>query len=201
MPLKIRLSRGGAKKRPFYRIVIADARAPRDGRYIERIGTYNPLLPKDHPTRVTLKPERVKYWLDNGATPTDRVARFLGHAEIIPMPAARNNPNKAKPRPKTVEREKAREEAAKAAAEAPPPEPEAVEEPAAEEAQAAPEPEPEAAPEAAEPEPESEAPEPAEAGAEPEAAAEPEPEPGAASEEAPVEEAPEAPAPDEEAKS
>ncbi len=188
MPLKIRLSRGGAKKRPFYRIVIADARAPRDGRYIERIGTYNPLLPKDHPTRVTLKPERVKYWLDNGATPTDRVARFLGHAEIIPMPAARNNPNKAKPRPKTVEREKAREEAAKAAAEAPPPEPEAVEEPAAEEAQAAPEPEPEAAPEAAEPEPESEAPE-------------PEPEPGAASEEAPVEEAPEAPAPDEEAKS
>ena len=133
MAIKIRLSRGGAKKRPFYRIVVADSRSPRDGRFIERLGTYNPLLAKDDPKRVTLKEERIRHWLGHGATPTDRVARFLGAASIIEMPAQRNNPQKAKPKAKAVERMKAEEEAAKAAAEAPPPEPEApAEEPAAE---------------------------------------------------------------------
>ena len=116
MALKIRLARGGAKKRPHYRVVVADVRTPRDGRFIERLGTYDPLLAKDNPDRVQLKTERIKYWLDNGAVPTDRVARFLGQAEIIPMPAPRNNPNKAKPKPKTLERLKAKEEAAAAAA-------------------------------------------------------------------------------------
>ena len=83
MALKIRLSRGGAKKRPFYRIVVADARSPRDGRFIERVGTYNPMVAKDSDDRVVLKEERIKYWLSQGAKPSDRVARFLGQAEII----------------------------------------------------------------------------------------------------------------------
>ena len=122
MALKIRLSRAGAKKRPFYRIVVADTRSPRDGRFIERLGTYNPLLPADHPERVTLKPERIKHWLDNGARPSDRVARFLGAADIIAMPQPRHNPNKAQPRPKTLERQKEKEAAAAAAAAQPPPE-------------------------------------------------------------------------------
>ena len=104
MSLKIRLARGGAKKRPHYRIVVADSRMPRDGRYIERLGTYDPLLDKDNENRVDLKEERIRYWLSQGAKPTDRVARFLGTAEIIPMPAQRNNPEKAKPKAKAQER-------------------------------------------------------------------------------------------------
>ena len=104
MSLKIRLARGGAKKRPHYRIVVADSRMPRDGRYIERLGTYDPLLTKDNESRVTLKDERIRYWLDKGAKPTDRVAKFLGTAEIIPMPAQKNNPQKAKPKAKAQER-------------------------------------------------------------------------------------------------
>jgi small subunit ribosomal protein S16 len=133
MALKIRLSRGGAKKRPYYRIVIADSRSPRDGRFIEKIGSYNPMLPKDSPDRVVLDVDRARHWLGRGATPSDRVARFLGNAEIIPMPAQRNNPQKAKPKAKAQERLKAAEEAAAAAAAAPAEEP-AAEEPAAEEA-------------------------------------------------------------------
>ena len=117
MALKIRLSRGGAKKRPYYRIVIADSRSPRDGRFIEKIGSYNPMLAKDNPDRVVLNLERARHWLGRGATPSDRVARFLGNAEIIPMPAQRNNPQKAVPKAKAQERMKAAEEAAKAAAE------------------------------------------------------------------------------------
>jgi len=127
MALKIRLSRGGAKKRPYYRIVVADSRKPRDGRFIERIGTYNPMLKKTDPSRVVIDIERAKHWLSHGATPSDRVARFLGNAEVIPMPAQRENPNKSKPKAKAQERLKevaeaaeAAAEAAKAAAEAPP---------------------------------------------------------------------------------
>ena len=119
MSLKIRLARGGTKKRPHYRIVVADSRMPRDGLYIERLGTYNPLLAKDSEDRVNLKEERIRYWLSKGAQPTDRVATFLGKAEIIPMPAQRNNPQKAKPKAKAQERLAAAAEAAKAAAEAP----------------------------------------------------------------------------------
>ena len=119
MSLKIRLARGGAKKRPHYRIVVADSRRPRDGRFIERLGTYNPLLAKDSEERVVLKSDRIRYWLDQGALPTDRVAQFLGKAEIIPMPARGNNPQKAKPKAKAQERLAAAAEAAEAAANAP----------------------------------------------------------------------------------
>ena len=137
MSTKIRLSRAGAKKRPYYRVVVADVRSPRDGKFIERVGSYNPLLPKTDPNRVKIDADRVKYWLDNGARPTDRVARFLGEAEIIPMPAQRNNPQKAKPKAKAQERLKAAEEAAAAPAEEAPaeetPAEEAAAEPAAEE--------------------------------------------------------------------
>tara|TARA_B100002052_G_C15764941_1_gene544201 strand:+ start:215 stop:688 length:474 start_codon:yes stop_codon:yes gene_type:complete len=101
---KIRLSRGGTKKRPHYRIVVADTRSPRDGRFIERLGTYNPLLPKDDPKRVTLNSDRIKYWLNVGARPTDRVSRFLGMANITEMPEQKNNPIKAKPKAKAQER-------------------------------------------------------------------------------------------------
>ena len=118
MSLKIRMARGGAKKRPFYRIVVADSRMPRDGRFIERVGTYNPMLAKDDPNRVTLKTERIEHWLQVGAQPSDRVARFLGKAEIIPMPTYREQPKKSQPRPKTLERLAEREEKKKAAAEA-----------------------------------------------------------------------------------
>ncbi|MEQ8246478.1 MAG: 30S ribosomal protein S16 [Alphaproteobacteria bacterium] len=118
MSTKIRLSRAGAKKRPYYRVVVADVRSPRDGKFIERVGSYNPLLPKTDPNRVKIDAERVKYWLDNGAKPTERVARFLGEAEIIAMPAPRNSVEKSKPKAKAQERLKAAEEAAKAAAEA-----------------------------------------------------------------------------------
>jgi small subunit ribosomal protein S16 len=116
---KIRLSRAGAKKRPYYRVVVADVRSPRDGKFLERVGSYNPLLPKDDPNRVKINADRVKYWLDNGALPTERVARFLGEAEIIPMPAKRNSPEKSIPKAKAQERLKAAEDAERAAAEAP----------------------------------------------------------------------------------
>lgn len=146
MATSIRLARGGSKKRPYYKIVVADSRSPRDGRFIERIGSYNPLLAKDNPERIKLDADRAKHWVSVGAQPTDRVARFLDAAGVLER-AARNNPNKGVPGEKAKERaeEKAQkladaEEAAAAAAAAPAPEPEA-EAPAAEEA---------AAPEAAE---------------------------------------------------
>lgn len=107
MALKIRLARGGAKKRPFYRIVIAEAEAPRDGRFIEKVGTYNPMLAKDNDKRVTLVTERLKHWISVGAQPTERVARFLGEAGLIPMPKPHNNPIKAQPKQKAQERLKA----------------------------------------------------------------------------------------------
>ena len=116
--LKIRMSRGGAKKRPVYKIVIADSRKPRDGRFVEKVGFFNPLLPKDKKERLTLDVDRIKYWLEKGAKPSDRIARFLGEANIIPKPAQRNNPNKAKPKKKAQERLAAAEEAKKAAEEA-----------------------------------------------------------------------------------
>jgi small subunit ribosomal protein S16 len=110
MSLKIRLSRAGAKKRPFYRIVVADSRSPRDGRYIEKIGTYNPLLPRDSAERIQLDTDRAKHWLSHGALPTDRVLRFLD-AEGLMKREARNNPEKAKPGKKRQEREEAKKAA------------------------------------------------------------------------------------------
>jgi small subunit ribosomal protein S16 len=106
MSVKIRLSRGGTKKRPYYYIVVADSTSPRDGRYIEQIGTHNPLLPKDHADRVKLDVERARHWLSVGAQPTDRVLRFLDAAGLAKR-EARNNPTKAKPRKKRQEREAA----------------------------------------------------------------------------------------------
>ncbi len=111
MALKLRLARGGAKKRPYYRVVVADIRSPRDGRFIERVGTFNPLLPKDHAERFTLNEERVKHWLGVGAKPTDRVARFLDAAGILTRDA-RNNPQKALPGKKRQEREEEERQAA-----------------------------------------------------------------------------------------
>lgn len=110
MSVKIRLSRGGAKKRPYYRIVVADSRSPRDGRFIERVGSYNPMAPKDHPNRVVLKDERVKHWLGEGARPTDRVARFLANAGMIETPTRREQTKRDLPKQKARERmaEKAR---------------------------------------------------------------------------------------------
>ena len=96
--LKLRLSMGGTKKRPVYKIVVADSRFPRDGRFIEKLGYFNPLLPKDKKDRVGLESERIKYWLSQGAKPTTRVARILGENKLIDMPAAGNNPNKAIPK-------------------------------------------------------------------------------------------------------
>ncbi|ABG30955.1 30S ribosomal protein S16 [Roseobacter denitrificans] len=113
MAMKIRLARGGSKKRPFYRIVAADSRMPRDGRFIEKLGTYNPLLPKDSEERVKMDAERVQYWLGQGAQPTDRVARMLEAAGLREK-AERNNPKKGTPGKKAQER--AEEKAAKAAA-------------------------------------------------------------------------------------
>ncbi len=118
MALRIRLARGGAKKRPFYRIVVAENTAPRDGRFIEKVGTYNPLLPKDHPERVVLNEERLKHWLSVGAKPTDRVLRFLDAAGLAKRPP-RNNPKKAQPGEKALARKAEKEaKAAEAAAEA-----------------------------------------------------------------------------------
>ena len=113
MALKIRLSRGGAKKRPFYRIVVADSRSPRDGRFIERLGTYNPMVSKNNDERVVLKEDRIKYWLSQGAKPSDRVARFLGNAEIIKLPDRNEQTKQHLPRAKTLERLKVKEEAEK----------------------------------------------------------------------------------------
>ena len=96
--LKMRLSMGGTKKRPVYKIVVADSRFPRDGRFIEKLGFFNPLLPKDKKERMGLDLERIKYWLGQGARPTTRVARILGENEIMPMPAKGNNPQKAIPK-------------------------------------------------------------------------------------------------------
>ena len=101
MAVKIRLARGGSKKRPYYRIVVADIRAPRDGKYIERVGSYNPLLPKDHEDRIKLDIDKIKEWLSKGAKPTDRVARFLD-AEGILKREPRNNPQKAIPKKEPV---------------------------------------------------------------------------------------------------
>jgi small subunit ribosomal protein S16 len=137
--LKIRLARGGAKKRPYYSIVVADSHSPRDGRFIEKVGSYNPLLKKDDPNRVVLKTERIQEWMAKGAQPTDRVARELGKIGVVKWEAS-NNPNKGKPGKKAEERvtERAQREADRAAAAAeaaanPPP----VEEPVVEEAPAA----------------------------------------------------------------
>lgn len=135
MALKIRLARGGSKKRPYYQVVIADARSPRDGRFIEKVGSWNPMLAKDDAKRVELNAERITHWLENGAVATDRVARFLSEAGLATR-AARSNPEKAKPGKKAVERiaEKKQKEddaaakAAEAAAAAAAPAPEATEE-------------------------------------------------------------------------
>ncbi len=108
MALRIRLARGGAKKRPFYRIVVAENTAPRDGRFIEKVGTYNPLLPKDHPERVVLKEERIRHWLSVGAKPTDRVLRFLDAAGLAKR-EPRNNPQKAQPGEKALARKAEKE--------------------------------------------------------------------------------------------
>lgn len=128
MATAIRLSRGGSKKRPYYKIVVTDSRSPRDGRFIERIGSYNPLLGKDDEKRVVLDTERAKHWISVGAQPTDRVARFLDAAGVKERPA-RNNPNKAEPGQKAKDR--AEDKAAKLAeaeeaAKAPAAEPEVV---------------------------------------------------------------------------
>jgi len=116
MSLKIRLARGGAKKRPFYSIVVADSRSPRDGRFIEKLGTYNPMLDRGHADRVTLKAERIQHWLGVGALPSERVARFLGEAGLIEKPATPDNPIKSRPKARAQERAKAAGEAAGAAA-------------------------------------------------------------------------------------
>lgn len=113
MSVKIRLARGGSKKRPFYSIVVADSRAPRDGAFIQKVGTYNPMLPNDNPARVTLNEEAIKDWLSKGAQPTDRVAKMLGKANLIEAPAIIESPKKSAPKAKAQERAKL---AAKAAA-------------------------------------------------------------------------------------
>jgi len=143
MSLRIRLARGGAKKRPYYRIVVTDSRMPRDGRFIERVGSYNPMLPKDHADRIHLQEDRIRHWLSVGAQPSDRVARFLGAAEIAAVPAIPEQTKKSQPKAKAQERlreaeEKAAEaaEAAAAPAEEAPAEEAPAEEAAAEEAPA-----------------------------------------------------------------
>jgi small subunit ribosomal protein S16 len=194
MSLRIRLSRAGAKKRPFYRIVVADSRKPRDGRFIERVGTYNPMVTKDHPDRVHLVEDRIRHWLGVGAKPSDRVARFLGHAGVIETPAIPEQTRKNQPRAKTLERIKAAAEAASAPPEEIPaedaPAAEAAEEPPAEEAAAEEAPADEAsADEAAAEEAPADEPPADEAAAE-EAPADEPPADEAAAEEAPAEEAP-----------
>ena len=114
--LKIRLSMGGVRKRPVYKIVIADSRFPRDGRFVEKVGSFNPLLPKDKKERVKVEAERIKYWLSKGAKPTLRVSRILGEVELMPMPKPGNNPLKAIPkkdRKKSDEKEEPKAEAKK----------------------------------------------------------------------------------------
>ena len=107
MGLKIRLARAGAKKRPYYHIVIADSRSPRDGRFLEKVGSYNPMLPAEHEDRVRLVGERITHWMSEGALPTERVARFLGVAGLAPMPVFREQPTQSAPKKKAQERAKA----------------------------------------------------------------------------------------------
>ena len=116
MALAIRLARAGAKKRPYYRIVVADSRAPRDGRFIEKVGTYNPLLPKDHEDRVRLVEDRIRHWLGIGAKPSDRVARFLEARGILEK-KTRHNPKKGEPGKKALERLEEKKKQAAAASE------------------------------------------------------------------------------------
>jgi small subunit ribosomal protein S16 len=116
MSLRIRLSRGGAKKRPFYRIVVADSRSPRDGRFIEKIGTYNPMLAKDDPARINFDADRAKHWLGVGALPSERVAKFLAGADLIKLPERREQSKQHMPKKKAQERMEAEKEAAEAAA-------------------------------------------------------------------------------------
>ncbi|MBA4749228.1 MAG: 30S ribosomal protein S16 [Alphaproteobacteria bacterium] len=118
MALKMRLARAGAKKRPYYRIVVTDARNPRDGRFIEKVGTYNPMVERDHADRIRLVEDRVRHWLACGAQPTDRVARFLGDKGITPKPEYRNDPQQSAPKKRAQERLKEKAEKAAAAAEA-----------------------------------------------------------------------------------
>jgi small subunit ribosomal protein S16 len=118
MSLKIRLSRGGAKKRPFYKIVLADSRSPRDGKFIEKLGTYNPMLPAEHAERLVLKEERIKHWLSVGAQPTDRVAKFFAQAGYMAARAHADQTKKPQPKAKAQERLKEQQKAAAAAAEA-----------------------------------------------------------------------------------
>ena len=153
MAMKIRLARGGSKKRPFYRIVAADSRMPRDGRYIERLGTYNPLLPKDSEERVKMNMERIQHWLEKGAQPTDRISRMLEAAGVISA-KTRSNPQKGEPGEKAKKRAEEKAEKATAAAEAETeaaaePEEAPAEEAAADEAAAEEAPAEEAAPEEA----------------------------------------------------
>lgn len=110
------MSRAGAIKKPYYHIVVAESRAPRDGKFLEKLGTYDPKLPRDHADRVKLNGERIKFWISKGAQVSDRVAIFLGKAGLAPMPARKNNPQKAVPKAKMTERKKVREEKAAAAA-------------------------------------------------------------------------------------
>jgi small subunit ribosomal protein S16 len=114
MAVKIRLARAGSRNEPFYKIVVAPSRAPRDGQFLERVGSYAPLLASDSPYRLKIDEERVRYWLSVGAQPTERVALFLGRAGVIPMPAQKVRPTKSKPKKKAIERAK-RDEAAAAA--------------------------------------------------------------------------------------
>ena len=118
MSVRIRLSRGGSKKRPFYMVVAADQRAPRDGRFIERLGSYNPMLPREHADRFTVDVERVKYWLSKGAQPTERLEKLLSGLGLVEAPALREQPKKSALKAKALERIKEKEEKAKAAAEA-----------------------------------------------------------------------------------
>lgn len=118
MSVRIRLSRGGSKKRPFYKVVAADSRAPRDGRFIERLGSYNPMLPQDNAQRFTVNEERVKYWLSQGAQPTERLEKLLSSLGLVKAPAIPAQPKKSAMKAKALERIKEKEEKAKAAAEA-----------------------------------------------------------------------------------
>ena len=136
MALKIRLARGGAKKRPFYRIVVAENTSPRDGLFIEKVGTYNPMVAKDHPQRLTVNAERIQHWMSVGAKPTERVHKFLASLDLMPAFQYRDQPKKAAPGKKRLEREaeeaaKATQVAEAAAAAAAAPEPEAASEEAA----------------------------------------------------------------------
>lgn len=112
------MARAGAKKRPFYHIVVANSRSPRDGNFLEKLGTYNPLLPREDANRVVLNGERIKFWIEKGAQVSDRVAIFMGKAGLAPMPARKNNPKKAAPKAKMQERAKAKAEKSAAVAEA-----------------------------------------------------------------------------------